>query len=642
MVEHCQLHVVFAMFNSIANSKMLKWSSRRLCAGPEVTLSQRLKSLSSKIRQTPAIELTRATHANALWKEYLDVLRVAVGTRETDATLSLAHLLLKRGCTPPPAPVSGSLEASHATPSTSSPPAEKSVWAELFSAASFSDVECSAPLAYRASVLRSHDASGPPPAQDSGIESLGAPVDRDLLVMTGGIIPLTQRHRCADGFAFVELLKRWGHSHNGALTDATDASSSTPAMLPDADAIALLDALQLCKGSLVKEALQALSPLILSLTQNTDVDAKLFYLLESLAPTPEGSRSENRSTAASPEQRTRSVFAALAIVESILHKGIHEFLDLERAYRALNVVRKGYTCKHPSLEVAPIVERLCSMMDFAIQTNESDGNPMELDGDTIQLIRGAAVEARVRCLAMEMDDPFAFVEAMDQILAQFGTERSFAMQHEVIQAFAMWVDRQRDVALTESEGDEKPSDAAAPATSMDDALAHMVQTLRSMVEVRPRGDDMDPDSKAMYQHSHALVLTALCGSHDEKWLSEGYLIVVTHKYHQLSIDVDTIRPLVLALSKRGDCRVFNLVDLVTLYCNNKIDFITVEAMFRTCRVAGDYHRAKALYQLMKETVPGFLAKAPVGIVASLRELKIIKPIPPSMFSLPDDGDQQLL
>lgn len=510
-------------------------------------------------------------------------------------------------------------------------------------AASFSDVECSAPLAYRATVVRSLEGigstRGAAAVTDDDVGGGVVSVDRDLLVMTGGIVPLTQRHRCADGFAFVELLKRWKALNTVGSAETGDGATTT---LHDVDAIALLDALQLCKASLSRAALEEISPLILSLTQSTDVDAKLFYLLESLEVPVEGKQQPHHRSR-SVEARTRPVFAAISIAEAILEKGIHEFLGLERAYRALNVIRKGYTCKHNSLQVTPVVERLCSMMDFAIQANESDGNPMQLDGDTIYLIRSAAVEARVRCLAMEMADPFEFVTRMDQLLSEFGTERSFAMHHEVIQAFAMWADRQRNVALSDAEAEhERTSASDDSAPSMDDALAHMVQTLRTMVEVRPRGDDMDVDSKAIYQHSHALVLTALCGSHDEKWLSEGYLIVVTHKYHQLSIDVDTIRPLIHALSKRGDCRVFNLVDLVTLYCNNKIDFNTVEAMFRTCRVAGDFHRAKALYQLMKETVPGFLAKAPVGVVTSLRELKVIKQIPPSMFDLAEDGTQPLL
>lgn len=591
----------------------LRWLCGSVAAGSsDVTLSQRLLAISQKIRQVPQDQLTQDDVGGALWKEYSEVLGLAMGMRETDAALSVAHALLKRNCLPPAtSPGLVHTEPKEGQDGTTDPALSNSTWSELFRAASFSDIESSLPLAYRDSFT-------------SYPSAVGGPVDRDLLVMTGGMIPLTQRHRCADGSAFVELLQRW--------VQVYPSSTTAQHLLPDADALALLDNMQLCKETLSRESLQRLAPLILSLTQNTDVDAKLFYLLESLEPS---------SAAVSPSGRTlpsrghgmrlRPVFAGLAISRAILQKGIQDFLDLERAYRTLNVIRKGYVSRCPWLSVLPEVERLCSTMDFAIQQNESDGNPMQLDGDTVALIRGAAVDARVRCLAMEMDNPFELGKAVDGLISQFGLERSFGMHHEIIQAFSLWIEQKHSSLMENSQGDEGQVDALHQ--QMEDALSAMIESLRAMVELRPRGDEMDAESKAVYQHSHALVLAALCASHDEKWLSEGYLIVVTHKYHQFSIDVDTIRPLVLALSRRGDCRVFNLVDLVTLYCGNKIDFITVEAMFRTCRVAGDYHRAKALYLLLKETVPGFLAKAPAGVISALRELRVIPPLPPNMFEV---------
>ena len=163
------------------------------------------------------------------------------------------------------------------------------------------------------------------------------------------------------------------------------------------------------------------------------------------------------------------------------------------------------------------------------------------------------------------------------------------------------------------------SQQQSPVPSVQTLVDQTLLLTRTVVENRPRSENLSVEFKNDFQTVHRLCVEILVALDA---INDAYLTVVTHKYHGLGVTKEVIAPLVRVLGERGDCRALNLVDLCTLYCGNKIDLAIVGSLFRMCEVAGDHHRAKALLSLLKEIIPGFLTKAPAVVLSSLKRLKV--------------------
>lgn len=520
------------------------------------TLSGRLASIAAKVTSADAAS------APGVWSELSHTLKQAAGLRETDTALTIGNYLLSKDLFP-------SVE----------------VWLELIDAAAFADIEAKTVLTYKGA-LRSRPCS-------IWKERKGEPrADRDLLIMTGGVVPLTQRNFVSSGKAFLPILQAWrrmvGEGH----------------VLNDDMCNALLRAAEKNSDSLSVEALKEISIFVVRATENPDIDSKLFQLLESV----EMSQNAN--------DQGKGIIAAVAMASAVYptDEVLNTFLAVERMFRVVSLVKKCY--RSPMVGIRESLEKMIVNLDRGLQRNSNDGNPLQIDEDTEGLVRRAAQCAIVRCLRVDLP-PAEFLEKLRQI-ASAEPAASVWSEYEAICGYR---ELMKDKELT--------------STQREDILNNMLVSLRTMVDVRPRGDAMDADTKALYQHGHAIVIEALCSTRDSAHISKAYLVVVAHKYHNLSIDVALIRPLVEAMSRRGDCRVFNLIDLVTLYCNNAVDFETINSLFRACQVAGDHHRAKSLYSMLKAVIPGFLVKAPSEVTQNLVELKVLPQQGGNMFD-PDD------
>lgn len=134
---------------------------------------------------------------------------------------------------------------------------------------------------------------------------------------------------------------------------------------------------------------------------------------------------------------------------------------------------------------------------------------------------------------------------------------------------------------------------------------------------------LDAYSQKILQRAHEVVITVFSHSGEPEYLNEAYSIIISHKYHNLIVTKEVIKPLLRSFSKRGDGRAFNLVDLCVLYSNQTVDMEVFLFLFQVCAENGDYFRAKTMLKLLEDTIPGFLLKAPQEIKEALQSLKIL-------------------
>ncbi|CAG9568899.1 conserved hypothetical protein [Leishmania major strain Friedlin] len=312
------------------------------------------------------------------------------------------------------------------------------------------------------------------------------------------------------------------------------------------------------------------------------------------------------------------------------------------------------------------IQALYDHIDVLFQRNTHADNPLHLTDEEVAQLKEIHTAALLRALRIEEAAPDAYLrralEVVDRVPA------SMAIEGELIAG---------KVRLLELDSDTV--DEEGRAAIYDDLLT----SLRSLVEMRPRflrhngahhaagggaaaaasastpadggggggeedeGDGeqlrLDAATQAILQRAHFDVITAFCAAHKEEWSNEAYNILVAHKYHGVKITNDLIRPVLEVFSRRGDCRVFSLVDLCVLYSNEPIDMHTIALLFRTCAAAGDHHRARTFLQLVNEIIHGFLVKCPASVKESLQELKLLDPPPRHLFvSTEDDLVQSAL
>lgn len=654
----------------------MRASCWKFCPQHTSTLTTQLEVLARRIG---GLSASNGDVSDA-WTDVMKLGKTALALRESDTLLTVSnHLIdleisrLRTGVTAP------SLKLDHST------------WLQLFEFAKYSDIEASSVCVYG----RMFSTGG----SSTGKRSTDG-VDYDLLWATGGVVPVGHRITCATGAAHLELLQRWQNLESAVSTNSHHHHS---VQLPEALLDGVLASLEAAKETLQHSVLEELVPVLLTLSNASETDAKIFQFVEGLPDMPrcdpeglsDASMAFNGATPSGP------VRAALSIMQRFFASTdeIRSFLAVERAFRLFNLVAKRYVDvdvtaiaqgSHPS--VASEVERLANLVDMALQQNESTGNnALELEADVCSLVRRTAMECKWHCAVVEArprvgspaspssshsesssnreddspDDGFGtavdhregsvtagathtydgsvngdVAEAMMRDLSVQGLSMTFPLMCDVVLMRAKAV-----TATTKALIEANDDDAAVTTQHLDEACSQLIQSLRLVVEHRPRTDlgfsddgarAMDPETRRRYQEVHSKAIAALCDTRSERWLQEAYVIIVTHKYHQLLIDAHVVRPLLRRFARTGDGRAFNIVDLITLYSNQKIDYDTIECLFRVCNVSGDFHRAKALLQILKETVPGFLSKAPQGIIDPLRELGVLPPIPGDAFELPSE------
>ncbi|GET85963.1 hypothetical protein, conserved [Leishmania tarentolae] len=301
------------------------------------------------------------------------------------------------------------------------------------------------------------------------------------------------------------------------------------------------------------------------------------------------------------------------------------------------------------------IQALYDHIDVLFQRNTNADNPLRLTDVEVTELKEVHTAALLRALRIEEVAPDAYLrralEVVDRVPA------SMAIEGELIAG---------KVRLLELDSDTVDDEGRAA------IYADLLTSLRSLVEMRPRfsrqsstnhaasggataaaaasttgdgGEDdeadgeqlrLDAATQEVLQRAHADVITALCTAHKEEWSNEAYNILVAHKYHGLKITSDLIRPVLEVFSRRGDCRVFSLVDLCVLYSNEAIDMHTIALLFRTCAAAGDHYRARTFLQLLNEIVHGFLVKCPASVTESLQALRLLDPPPRHLFVSTED------
>ena len=149
-----------------------------------------------------------------------------------------------------------------------------------------------------------------------------------------------------------------------------------------------------------------------------------------------------------------------------------------------------------------------------------------------------------------------------------------------------------------------------------------VEHIRVVVEgVHPA--NLADEAKQWLAAAHKLVISALLSRGRKEDVDLAYQLVIIHKYHGLSVDVQLVNMLGEKLCETGDSRMFNLVDACALFSGNKLDLKTIELMFRACVVAGDHHRARTLYGILRDSIPGVSSKLSAASVVALTSLKVL-------------------
>lgn len=459
-------------------------------------------------------------------------------------------------------------------------PSQVEQWTALVAATTWSDTECSSVQAFDHRLTRS---------------------DRELLALTNGVVPLTRRRRCSSGKALAVIVQHFAQWLQALPEEKR--SEAVDALLPSI--------VKVWKENAATIQQQSLERVFLALMESGAQGESLGAMLHSFAEWD----SEGHG-------RGRGATAAVHCVAKLIHLSALPFaVCLGLAHIALTAVRNAPFCSLPKNEVLPPVKEVQYIVDWlsrSLQQNTNDGNPLELHGDAESAMRMVADAALWRSNTPHRTHT-AQLEELDRLLQFYPT--SMQWEHDRIQL----LDRRLSQATQQTE-----SGSHIP----DEVLDQMVNALHRMVDLKPRAQaDFDKESVQWYHEAHRMVLRRLCGTKRSEWISEAYRLLTAHKYHHLVIDAAMAKPLLEALAQSGDSRVFNLVDLITLYCGKKIDFETIELMFQSCRVSQDYHRARALLTLLQETIPGFLAKAPAAVSQALVELKILPEPPKSLFEV---------
>jgi hypothetical protein len=166
------------------------------------------------------------------------------------------------------------------------------------------------------------------------------------------------------------------------------------------------------------------------------------------------------------------------------------------------------------------------------------------------------------------------------------------------------------------------------AAVVDSNLDRAVDVLRRIMADLPRVKATVRDG-LLIADMHAPVVEELCRRGSPQDLTTAYTLLNAHKYYGLRITQSLILPLLTCFANTGDSRLFNLVDVCTLFSGCAIDARTIALMVRCCRIASDHHRAKALMELLRDDSAGILAKIGPGALDDLRHLKVLPPIPTS-------------
>ncbi|RNF26742.1 uncharacterized protein Tco025E_00976 [Trypanosoma conorhini] len=613
----------------------MRFSSMARCASAGgCSLSGRLAALAQRVEEHIASRGTAAAaHDDGLWEQVLSTAHCARALKETDTALAVVFRLLRCGCRP----------------------SLKAVWPGLIrDLAPYSDIEANAVLAYpgvpegpcsRRGVGPVPHAGGPEEAPALGSETEMADMPpllrptRETLLMTGGVVPLSARVPCSDGGALSVLIEAFC----GACDAAEGGANEPTAAYLQEVAAAVVSALQPISATML---LTESSPLARALV-------RFFRLLLQFSTRQPGEQPRLAEhfakglTKLLPDNALGARIVLLFLAERHAEFG-EEMVQLPLVRLAARAVRRHYE-KHENFSCLRQLQDVSEAVDVTLQRNANSGNPLAVDAADEAALRLLLSLALLRAMRVEAASPDVFLGDAVDIVDR--APMTLSIEYELIVAKVQLLGLFLD-------------DASSSGAIYDDLL----QSLRAIVELRPRegvdGDtaaatdatqqvsgeaageaEEEEERKALerqqFQEAHRLVLTAFARSQLEERLNQAYTILVTHKYHGLVITKDAVNPLLDALSRRGDCRVFNIVDLCVLYSGSHIDYDTLIYLFRACRVARDFYRARTLYQLLREMIPGFLLRAPEAIKDALQELKILPPEPAHLFpaSLAVDGDE---
>ncbi|CCW71179.1 unnamed protein product [Phytomonas sp. Hart1] len=303
--------------------------------------------------------------------------------------------------------------------------------------------------------------------------------------------------------------------------------------------------------------------------------------------------------------------------------------------------------------LASLLAKVYDFVDVSLQYNANQNNPLNIAEEGEQQLRQDVLLTWVRCLRVETESPNDFLRDSMSIVER--SAPSLGLEAELIAGkvalfdyFELLEEGKQTIYndiltslrhLIELRPRANTSYAMSPSDGIffDDEGQQNEQEGEEQIPVEDliqRSSQSSPDNEMqeIIQASHQLVIKALCDSHQMQCINDAYNIVITHKYQGLIITKEIIRPLVEALSRYGDCRVFNLVDLCVLYSNNQIDMPIITGLFRTCAVAGDHYRARTFLKFLQDIVPGFLIKATPDIIDFLKELKVLPPEPYHLFT----------
>jgi len=158
----------------------------------------------------------------------------------------------------------------------------------------------------------------------------------------------------------------------------------------------------------------------------------------------------------------------------------------------------------------------------------------------------------------------------------------------------------------------------------------------------------------LLQHAHVAVIGLSCFSCNEsKQQQENenenendiisnaeqcYFLISSHKYYGVKITSKMMLPMLKILSPLGDSRVFNAIDVCTLFSGCSVTDEVLAEAFKTCAAAGDHHRARQLVQLLKNDIPGVLSKIPKDGVDALVSLGVVKGLANTWF---DDDEKAM-
>ncbi|ORC85338.1 uncharacterized protein TM35_000361980 [Trypanosoma theileri] len=619
------------------------------CPAAGSTLTARLSQLALRVetlypyKRTEIHTPPKEEDDGSLWKDVVAVAGAAGEARETDTAMALVLRLLHY--------------------SKSSPPA--GVWATLIrDLAPYGDVEANTVLTYPGVISNGYSHSSHTSAERSqyrrlsmersgtGIESGGVggnieegPVDsgillrptRETLLLTGGVVPLSARAPCSDGGALANLLNAFCSSYEASSSDESISLS----VVKD-----VMDA--------VVSTLRLIAPTVV-LTESSSVTRSLLRFFQLVFRPGKQEKEEEKKK----EQQKLAEELAIHLIKVLPINAVGArvvILFLAEQHKSfpddmihLPLVRiavKGLWLNYESVDDFSCLQHLQQVndaVDVTLQRNANSGNSLgleEADESDIRLLLSLAL---LRLMRLQADSPDIFLRDAVDIVDRCPVNLS--VEYELLAAKVQLLDLFID-------------DPESSNTIYDDLL----QSLRALVELRPRDNSIQQEEELLeekggggeeeeeirritqfhFQEAHRLVVTAFAQSHVEERLNQAYTILVTHKYHGLIITRELMHPLMDVLSRRGDCRVFNIVDLCVLYSGNSIDYETLNYLFQSCRVAGDFYRARTLYQLLREMIPGFLLRAPESIKEALRGLKVLEPEPnhlfPSSFTVERDVD----